>query len=304
MKVFLSHASEDKSVVRKIRDCLPRHVRVWLDEDELDLGARFPQMIEKAIHEESDFVLVFLSHHAMQSDWVTREFNWALEREQQLQRIFVLPILLDDVRSKIKQGPLGNRLYLTAFDHSTAGLENTSQDISKNLFAQISRHFNTPTTATPADFLADLNRDFTAYQEIAYKLHAVMGDSVKVLATNATAFNTVARTVDEYNDYSTDFIQRLPEHCRKVKQYWGRNMGEDCCELVSFIEKEVYRGQIYALNEVREALNFYAGSDALSFEEVKSLDATKKMALDKVDDALHEMTRLSTRLMERIEREL
>ncbi len=304
MKVFLSHASEDKAQVRKIRDCLPRHVQVWLDEDELDLGARFPRMIEKAIHEESDFVLVFLSHHAMQSDWVSREFTWALEREQKLQRIFVLPILLDDIRAEIEHGPLADRLYLTAFDHSATGLENTAREISKNLFAQISRHFNTPTADAPADFLADLNRDLTAYKEIAYKLHAAMGDSVKVLATNAKAFNLIAATVDEYNAYSTDFIQRLPAHCRKVKAHWGRNLGEDCCELIGFIEKEVYRGQIYALNDVREALNFYAGSDALSFDEIRKLDAAKKVALEKVDNALHEMTRLSASLVERIEREL
>jgi hypothetical protein len=304
MKIFLSHASEDKPQVRKIRSFLPRHVQVWLDEDELDLGVKFPKVIEKAIHEESDFVIVFLGHHAMKSDWVERELNWALQREEALGRTFVLPVLLDDIRDTIRDDPITQRLYLMAFDHSDTGLEQTAQAISKNLFAQISRHFSNLTPAAPAEFFNDLTRDLTAYKEIAYKLHATLGDSVQVLATNPHAFNQIVKTVDEYNDYSADFIQRLPQHCSKVRQFWGRNLGADCAELITFIEEEVYRGQVFALNEVRESLNLYSGGTTMDDEKRQQLDATKNQLLDEVDLKLKEMTRLSTRFLERVEREL
>ena len=304
MKVFLSHASEDKEKVRKIRDFLPRHVRVWLDEDELDLGVKFPKAIEKAIHEESDFVIVFLGHNARRSDWVERELGWALEREQALKRIFVLPVLLDDIREEIKNDPLSERLYLSAFDHSDEGLEKAANEISKSLFAQISRHFGNFRKDAPEEFHNDLARDLTAYKEIAYKLHATLGDSIRVLATNPAAFNQIVKTVDEYNEYSSDFIQRLPEHCTKVRSFWGRNLAADCSELITFIEEEVYRGQVFALNEVRESLNLYSGSGDIPSEELHELDKRKRELLEKVDTRLQEMTRLSTRFLERVEREL
>jgi hypothetical protein len=46
-----------------------------------------------AIQEEADFVIFFLGREAMKSEWVRREFEWALEREKQSGRVFVLPVL-------------------------------------------------------------------------------------------------------------------------------------------------------------------------------------------------------------------
>ena len=304
MRIFLSHASEDKPAVRRIRDHLPPHVQVWLDEDELDLGSRFPKVIEQTIHDRSDFVIVFLSRHALQSEWVARELDWALQREQELDRSFVLPVLLDDIRREIKNKPISQRIYITAFDHSEAGLEKTAQNIGKNLFAQISRHFSALTPPAPVDFYHDLSRDLTAYKELAYRLHATLGDSIRVLATVPRAFNAVAAAVDAYNDYAAGFIERLPAHCARVREFWGRNLGEDCAELIGFIENEVYRGQVYALNDVRESLNLHGSGVPLDDATRQALDAKKDALLAKVEEKLREMTRQSTRFLERVGREL
>ena len=48
--VFLSHDSDDKPTVRKLRATLKkRGVRVWLDEDELRPGQRWIHGLEEAL---------------------------------------------------------------------------------------------------------------------------------------------------------------------------------------------------------------------------------------------------------------
>ena len=80
MKIFLSHGSEAKPLVRRLTAALPRHVEIWLDADELRLGQKFAQHIERGIRLESDFVVAFVDRHALDSTWVKREVGLALKR--------------------------------------------------------------------------------------------------------------------------------------------------------------------------------------------------------------------------------
>ena len=51
MKVFLSHSSRDKALVREIRSHLPEHVTTWLDEEELLVGQDLKISIKSAIED-------------------------------------------------------------------------------------------------------------------------------------------------------------------------------------------------------------------------------------------------------------
>ena len=78
MKIFLSHASESKPLVRQLTEPLPAHVSIWLDRDAMAPGQRFDRRIRAAIERECDFVLVFVDEHALASDWVRQETAMAL----------------------------------------------------------------------------------------------------------------------------------------------------------------------------------------------------------------------------------
>ena len=304
MKVFLSHASENKAIIRQLHSYLPKHVRSWLDEDELDLGVKFPNVIERAIKEESDFVMVFLGEEALQSDWVERELGWALQREKDLKRTFVLPILLEDVWDQVENEELQDRLYLECFDHSETGLKQTAERLSQLLFAQVSRHFGQMKTTGASEFLDDLERDFNSYKDIAFELSAILGNSLKVLSTNQAAFEQVSATVNRYNEFSSEFIKRLPSHCKQIQKLWGRNLAEECSAVMDFVENEVYRGQVYALNQVIEAIHLCDANRDMSSAEVDALDAEKEGLLVKVEEALHEMKNRCSALMAKLENEL
>lgn len=306
MKIFLSHASEDKSLVSSIQSHLPKHINAWLDVDELGLGMKFPDQIKREITEDSDFVIVFLGNNALRSKWVERELNWALERESEIQRVFVLPVLLDNIWPHVtnKHPALEDRLYLEGSDHSDAGLTLTAEKLGDYLFAQLSRNIGALKTTPPRQFVNELTEDLTHYKEIAYKLHATMGDTLAVLSTNQQAFDNIARVVNEYNVFTEKFITRLPNHCENVQKRWGQNLADECANMIHFIEKDVYRGQVYALNEVREAINQCSTGDKPSHAEIEKLNHKKDQLLADVDQALVSMTRTTTHFLSRLEREI
>ena len=95
--VFLSHSSKDKFFVRNLSDHLRSYgVRVWLDEAEINVGDSLTEKIGKAM-EEADYVGVVLSHNSINSEWVQRELQIALQKEIKGKKVVVLPILIETV---------------------------------------------------------------------------------------------------------------------------------------------------------------------------------------------------------------
>jgi len=142
MKVFLSHSSRDKALVREIRSHLPDHVKTWLDEEELLVGQDLKISIKSAIQEDADFVVIFLGKEAVASEWVTRELEWALEREKNIGRVFVLPVLLDDVWGMVEPAEFRNRLYIKCFDQSEDAVREVARKLSDHIFSWLSRHLD------------------------------------------------------------------------------------------------------------------------------------------------------------------
>lgn len=95
--IFLSHSSKDKFFVRNLTDHLRSHgIIVWLDEAEIKIGDSLTEKIGKAI-EETGFVGVVLSHNSVNSEWVQRELQIALQKEIKGREVVVLPILIENV---------------------------------------------------------------------------------------------------------------------------------------------------------------------------------------------------------------
>ncbi len=95
--IFISHSSNDKFFVRKLAENLrAQGVRVWIDEAEIKVGDSLTVKIGKAI-QETDFFGVVLSHNSVNSEWVQKELQVALQKEMKEKRIIVLPILMEQV---------------------------------------------------------------------------------------------------------------------------------------------------------------------------------------------------------------
>jgi hypothetical protein len=92
--VFLSHSHADKQFARQLAEDLQgAGARVWIDEAEIRLGDSLIKKISAAI-DEVDYLAVVLSPASVESEWVRREVEIALNEEIAGQAVKVLPLLL------------------------------------------------------------------------------------------------------------------------------------------------------------------------------------------------------------------
>lgn len=93
--IFLSHSWKDKFFARKLAEKLQEtEIKVWVDDAELKVGDSFVRKISEAI-EQTDYVVVILSHNSISSSWVQKELAFAMTKEIGGRRIIVLPILIE-----------------------------------------------------------------------------------------------------------------------------------------------------------------------------------------------------------------
>lgn len=162
MKIFLSHSSYHKPLVREVKQHLPEHVRSWIDETELLIGDNIKTSIREAIRTETDFVILFVDRRSVQSSWVQEEITWAMEHELQIGRTFVLPILLEpDAWNDLHPISLQGRKYIECFDFTEGAIRSVAHNLTSHLFAWISRDRErsaTNTNAGAGDLLSEADQ--------------------------------------------------------------------------------------------------------------------------------------------------
>jgi len=134
MKIFLSHQSRDKALVREFSQQLPTFLAKWIDEESLTWGGSLKTSLQSAIQVESDFLVIFLAETTTESRWVCQELDWAMERERFLGRPFVLPILLGDFDITSLPPELRDRLGLRLSDYSKASVQALAKKATDSLF--------------------------------------------------------------------------------------------------------------------------------------------------------------------------
>jgi hypothetical protein len=95
--LFISHSHADKTFVRQLAsDCEANNLTVWVDEAELLIGDSLIQTIQNAI-DSTKFFLVVISVNSVDSNWVQRELEQAMEMELSSKTVKVLPLVLGQI---------------------------------------------------------------------------------------------------------------------------------------------------------------------------------------------------------------
>jgi TIR domain/Pentapeptide repeats (8 copies) len=128
--VFISYSSDDENISKRLHaDLQANGVRCWFAPHDLKPGDFFRQEIDKAIHLQ-DKLLLILSEHSMQSNWVEYEVNRAIDREIAQKRTILFPLRIDetilhtndhwatDIRSRRHIGNFTNWEDHTTYQHS------------------------------------------------------------------------------------------------------------------------------------------------------------------------------------------
>lgn len=94
--VFLSHSSKDKPFIRQLAaDLAKENILVWLDEQQINVGDSINEKISQGLA-ESDYFIIAMSDHSVNSEWVKRELNSALVTEIESKKVKILPIKLSE----------------------------------------------------------------------------------------------------------------------------------------------------------------------------------------------------------------
>ena len=101
---FISYSSKDDEFAQRLHaDLQAKGVRCWFALEDLKIGDKFRITIDETIR-VYDKLLLVLSHHSVQSDWVEKEVETAMEKEREQSRTMLFPIRLDAAVMEIKTG--------------------------------------------------------------------------------------------------------------------------------------------------------------------------------------------------------
>lgn len=139
MKVFLSHSSKDKDLVRKVNEKLGNDLS-WFDAMEIDNGDRIPDKVSEGLEKCTHFVL-FWSANSAKASWVKAELNAAFVKMMSDKCKFMI-FRLDQTQLPILLQPYKYDDYdLKQEDIDTVGnqicdiiLKEESKTFSKNTF--------------------------------------------------------------------------------------------------------------------------------------------------------------------------
>lgn len=262
MRIFLSHATEDKPLVQRIAALLPAHVKPWIDAGELLAGQHLSDELRRAVLDENEYLVVFVSPASLASEWVGREVTWGLARAVELKRPYVVPLLLmlEELPALPAASPLAalrDLLYIRMPADNDAAVREAAQALAGQLFGLVSEWIENFGDRSKRRIAGQLERDLTRFKEFAFLLQASMGPPLAVLGTRPEAHAQFAGAVANYNDFSAGFIARKDALSAEVEEVFGAFQGAECRRLMSFIDEKIYSGVAFSLNQVVDGINGY-----------------------------------------------
>jgi hypothetical protein len=129
---------------------LPSFLNTWIDEDSLSWGESFPAELKSTIQSGIDFLIIFLDKDALNSKWVMQELEWAVQREREIKRTFILPIFLEVVASEDIPVEISERLFLRLSDFSHSSVEDLAKRATMKLFQLVLESYSSLQLAVPS----------------------------------------------------------------------------------------------------------------------------------------------------------
>lgn len=127
ISVFISHNYMDKPLARKISNTLNYYgIQTWIDESEIKIGDSLIAKIRTGI-DNVDYLIALISKYSVESEWVLKELDIAMNKEIDGKKVVVLPILAGKC---VLPGFLQGKLYVDM---------STKKNFSKNLPKLLSR---------------------------------------------------------------------------------------------------------------------------------------------------------------------
>jgi len=216
MRVFLSHNSRHKPLVREVKGHFPHFLTTWLDEEQLLFGDRITASIESTIKADTDYVLLFIDEFAARSAWVQKEVQWALDTEKRHDRTLLLPVVIEPSALELfGNAEICSRKHIALHDFQEASVRALARTVSESLFALICRDMHRlqhPSAGTALTRLADaeaiLRGHGAAIQKVVFPHRAANPLSTANLLAVLNQLNDSPMTATDLDSILTSLLQR------------------------------------------------------------------------------------------------
>jgi 5'-deoxynucleotidase YfbR-like HD superfamily hydrolase len=230
MKVFLSHSSNDKLIIRRLNKDLTSHgFETWLDGNEVPHGASIPASISRGLS-DSQILVLCISRHSVASKWVAAEWESALSKHLNGDGTKVIPLRLDDsaVPVFLTQYRYSDFREKDQYEQSLSLLLDTLNIYKSEFLGQFAQP-RTPVTSIlqfTQELLEDLNSEFVSLPMhrrimIVDTLKQIPRSGKKVRLEN---FKPAIRVRSVYDHmlslaHSADCLLPIFEHSLKEHEY-------------------------------------------------------------------------------------
>lgn len=148
MRIFLSHSSTQKALVREVKRHLPKKLDAWLDEVDLGVGIDVETGLQEAIL-RSDLLLLFIDHAANKSEWVAKEIALAIEKEEATGLPFLLPIMCDPEAWEEADPRVRQRKFLQLHNQEEESISKLGRELTSEVLGWMSLRLDKDNSLSP-----------------------------------------------------------------------------------------------------------------------------------------------------------
>lgn len=271
MKIFMSHSSRQKLFVKELQRQLPRSMQTWIDERELRVGSDIEAELASAIQGCDMFVLV-VDRDSNESDWVRKEISWALDRENELQQVFLLPIAVevdawDDVDVRIR-----GRKRITVTDFTDESIAAAGRQLTSEVLEWLSNRLSVDQRLSPGALERQSNAELIRSadrltSELATKIKARL---LPYRAANPASLVTLASELRKNDGLDIGSDVELVEILDRLSGMHLLN-GVEYDDEFAFLSRENYAYKVDLHQEVKKQMARLAA---------RSIESGQTIALD------------------------
>lgn len=200
MKIFMSHSSRQKLFVKELRRHLPQSMGLWIDERELRVGASVEAELENAVLQNCDFFILVVDSNSNRSDWVRKEIDWAIQREKELNQVFLIPILVEQEAWEEVDPRIRDRKFLTLQDFTEESIAAIGRSLTSEVLEWLSNRLSAERTISPGELERRSNAELIRNAD---RLTTEIADTVKARLLPYRSANPI-----ELDDFATELRDR------------------------------------------------------------------------------------------------
>jgi len=203
---FLSYTQQDQAIAKRISsDLATEGIQVWFDQQQILAGDSILDRIREGIR-TADYLIVLLSKHSSQSEWMEREIGVAFEKFGKEETTAIIPVSIDGT-------PVPQRFSKIRYVNLTEGHEQAIKEIVNRIKRDCATKVDLEKVINTNDLAEDIASERTVPRGSEFYVTAFIG-ILSIVASLIAAYpafeSSFSRVPKVYYDLRDDSISYPP----------------------------------------------------------------------------------------------